>query len=281
MIVFIMPNLGNQNAAAAVKDAAATLCRCGAQVLLSDRLCAQFAELPVRFLPEPEAFTQCDVIVTVGGDGTILHAARQSLGFGKPLLGINVGRLGFLAMVEVNEMEKLERLVRGEYSCGRRALLSVSIQGQEEAQTALNDVMICKNIPTQTVDIAVYCDDILANHFRGDGVVIATPTGSTAYSLSAGGPVLDAHIAGLVVTPVCAHGLHSPPMVLSAQRRLRILASAAYGAPNPLLSCDGGSLREIAPGQDVTIALSSQSVSLVQFNEADQFEAIDKKLRRL
>ena len=280
MIVFIIPNLGNQNAAATVRSAVEMLHRCGAQVLIRDELHAQFAGLPVRFLPEQEAFAQCDVIVTVGGDGTILHAARQSLGFGKPLLGINVGRLGFLATVEAYEMEKLERLVRGEFSRDRRALLSVAVQGGQDG-TALNDVMISKNSPTQTVDIEVYCDDILANHFRGDGVVIATPTGSTAYSLSAGGPVLDAQIAGLVVTPVCAHGLHSPPMVLSAQRRLRILASAAYGAPDPLLSCDGGTPCGIAPGQAVTVALSEQSVSLVRFNEADQFEAIDKKLRRL
>lgn len=282
MIVFIIPNLVNANAASTLENAASTLHRCGAHILLCDKLREQFSHLAADFLPEQEAFQKCDVIVTVGGDGTILHTARKSLGFDKPLLGINVGRLGFLATVEAYEMEKLERLARGEFSYDRRTLLAVSTEGRPElSQTALNDVMISKNISTQTVDIAVYCDDILANHFRGDGVVIATPTGSTAYSLSAGGPVLDAHIAGLVVTPVCAHGLHSPPMVLSAQRRLRILASAAYGAPNPLISCDGGKPWEIAPGQAVSIALSEQSISLVCFNEADQFEAIDKKLRKL
>ena len=216
----------------------------------------------------------------MGVDGTNLHAARQSLGYTKPLLGINIGRMGFLATVEAYEMEKLERLVHGEYILDRRSILSVSVDGQNRfRQTALNDVVISKSGISQTVDVEIFCDDILVNHYQGDGVVIATPTGSTAYSLSAGGPVLDAHIAGLVVTPICAHSLHSPSMVFSAGRRLRVSLSSPLGPHNALLSCDGRSPETISCQDTVDVALSDKYISLICFNEADQFEAIDKKLK--
>ncbi|MFR9158959.1 MAG: NAD(+)/NADH kinase [Ruthenibacterium lactatiformans] len=120
--------------------------------------------------------------------------------------------------------------MHGEYILDRRSILSVSVDGQNRfRQTALNDVVISKSGISQTVDVEIFCDDILVNHYQGDGVVIATPTGSTAYSLSAGGPVLDAHIAGLVVTPICAHSLHSPSMVFSAGRRLPFRCLLRWG----------------------------------------------------
>ncbi len=282
MTVLVIPNLGKENAASTAARVVETLRGCGLCVLLPETARGALSLPDVVYLPEREAFASCDVIVTVGGDGTLLHAARKSLDYDKPLVGVNVGRLGFLTTVEDYELPKLKRIARGDYICDRRSLLAVSVGGRPAlAQTALNDVMISKNSVTQTIDIEVYCDDILANHFRGDGVVIATATGSTAYSLSAGGPVLDARIAGLVVTPVCAHGLHTPPMVFSAERRLRVTACAAPGAPRPLLSCDGCAPCEIFPEDAINVALSERSVSLICFNEADQFEAIDKKLRRL
>lgn len=124
---------------------AKTLRGAGARVLLSDAVREYFVGMGQEFAEDAKAFELCDVIVTVGGDGTILHAARQSLGYNKPLLGINIGRMGFLATVEAYEMEKLERLVHGEYILDRRSILSVSVDGQNRfRQTALNDVVISK-----------------------------------------------------------------------------------------------------------------------------------------
>ena len=189
-------------------------------------------------------------------------------------------KINLLAEGQELMLEKLERLVHGEYILDRRSILSVSVDGQNRfRQTALNDVVISKSGISQTVDVEIFCDDILVNHYQGDGVVIATPTGSTAYSLSAGGPVLDAHIAGLVVTPICAHSLHSPSMVFSAGRRLRVSLSSPLGPHNALLSCDGRSPETISCQDTVDVALSDKYISLICFNEADQFEAIDKKLK--
>lgn len=280
MTVFLIPNLKKENAVPTAQRAAKTLRDAGARVLLPASVREHFCEVEENFAEDARAFALCDVIVTVGGDGTILHAARQSLGYDKPLLGVNIGRMGFLATVEAYEMEKLGRLVRGEYILDKRAILSVSVNGQNRFhQTALNDVVISKSGISQTVDVEIFCDDILVNRYQGDGVVIATPTGSTAYSLSAGGPVLDAHIAGLVVTPICAHSLHSPSMVFSAGRRLRVLLSSPLGPHNALLCCDGRSPETISCHDTVDVALSDKYISLVCFNEADQFEAIDKKLK--
>ena len=279
MTVFLIPNLLKENAVPVTRRAIKTLCACGARVLLPAAVRGRLEGETAEFLEDAAAFGQCDVIVTVGGDGTILHAARRSLGYAKPLLGVNVGRVGFLATVEADELEKLERLVRGAYSFDRRALLSVSVSGRScFRQTALNDVIICKESPLRTIDVEIFCDDIPVSRYMGDGVAIATPTGSTAYSLSAGGPVLDAHIAGVVVTPICAHSLHSPPMVFSAERRLCVRVSAP-GQAHALLSCDGREPETISREDTVTVALSEQFISLICFNEADQFEAIDKKLR--
>lgn len=279
MTVFLIPNLRKENAVPTARRAAQKLRACGARVLMPLAVRSSMEGEPAEFLEDAEAFARCDVIVTVGGDGTILHAARRSLGYQKPLLGVNIGRVGFLATVEADELEKLERLVRGEYSHDRRSLLELSVSGRDcFRQTALNDVVISKTIASQTIDVQIFCDEIPVSHYMGDGVVIATPTGSTAYSLSAGGPVLDAHIAGIVVTPICAHSLHSPPMVFSAQRRLRVTVDAPAGG-RALLSCDGRAPEMISGEDAVTVSLSEQFISLVCFNRADQFEAIDKKLR--
>lgn len=280
MTVFLIPNLSKEDAVSTTQRAVKTLCAANAEVLLPASVQSHFPEMPVHFMENAAAYERCDVIVTVGGDGTILHTAQQSFGYGKPLLGINIGRMGFLATVEADEMEKLERLAKGDYCLDRRALLSVSVNGKNcFHQTALNDVVIGKSVLSKTVEVQIFCDNILVNHFQGDGVVVATPTGSTAYSLSAGGPILDAHINGIVVTPICAHSLTSAPLVLSAERRLKITLSAPQEPHTALLSCDGRSPQTISFYDTVDVALSDKSISLVCFDEADQFDAIDTKLK--
>ena len=133
-------------------------------------------------------------------------------------------------------------------------------------QTALNDVVLYKGWRMQTIEFAVWCDGTLVNRYRGDGVIVATPTGSTAYSLSAGGPILDARIGGMVVTPICAHSLQSPPM--------------EYTGSDPVcVSADGSGDHSLSPGAQVEISLADSHLDLISFNPADQFMAIDKKLK--
>ena len=222
----------------------------------------------------------CDIVITVGGDGTLLHAAAWAARWSKPVLGINVGRVGFLATVEASELELLEKIASGEYTLDKRLMLTARISGNHPYQNdALNDIVICKGSRTNTIRFEVYCDDILVNSYRGDGVILATPTGSTAYSLSAGGPILDAGIRGILVTPICAHSLNTPPMVFSANRRIRIVTSEYGQCGGAYLSTDGRDYVALEPKDEILIDVSSKCLSLVSFYEADQFRAIDKKLK--
>lgn len=221
MTVYISPNPGKAMAYGISQRAAQILLTHGAQVLMHDGLQAECMTMGVEYLPQKECLERTDVILTIGGDGTILHEANLSLEYRKPILGINLGRCGFLATCEVDEMEaKLSAVARGEYFLDNRMLLYVRVLGDNSWEGhALNDVVMTKGRLQQAVDFSIYCDDILVEHYRGDGVIVATPTGSTAYSLAAGGPILDSQTKGIVVTPICPHSLASPAMVLRRSAR--------------------------------------------------------------
>lgn len=230
-------------------------------------------------LPGAQALTQADAVVTVGGDGTMLHAAKECARHGLPVLGINLGRTGFLATCELDEMEqKLHKLAAGEFSVEHRALLQAECTGADGPLIALNDLVVYSGHRRQTVDLDILCDGLPVSNCRGDGVILATPTGSTAYSLSAGGPILDARIRGLVVTSICAHSLQRPAIVFAADRRITVRPGADQRGPI-LISSDGEREIELSAGGELRAGLSEKSVKLITFNGTDQFDAIDKKLR--
>ena len=224
MTVYISPNPGKAMAYGISQRAAQILLTHGAQVLMQDGLQAECMTMGVEYLPQKECLERTDVILTIGGDGTILHEANLSLEYRKPILGINLGRCGFLATCEVDEMEaKLSAVARGDYFLDNRMLLYVRVLGDDSWEGhALNDVVMTKGRLQQAVDFSIYCDDILVEHYRGDGVIVATPTGSTAYSLAAGGPILDSQTKGIVVTPICPHSLASPAMVFAQERKINL-----------------------------------------------------------
>ena len=224
MTVYISPNPGKSSARELALRAAQILRAHGASVLMEHKWQQSCNIAGVEYLPFETCMEQTDVILTIGGDGTILHVANQTLSYHKPILGINLGRCGFLATCEVDELEtKLSAVARGQYSLDSRMLLYVRVLGDDRWEGhALNDVVVTKGRLQQAIDFSVYCDDILVEHFRGDGVIVATPTGSTAYSLAAGGPILDSQTKGIVVTPICPHSLATPPMVFAQERKINI-----------------------------------------------------------
>ena len=209
----------------------------------------------------------------------MLHAAKECARHGLPVLGINLGRTGFLATCELDEMEqKLHKLAAGEFSVEHRALLQAECTGADGPLIALNDLVVYSGHRRQTVDLDILCDGLPVSNCRGDGVILATPTGSTAYSLSAGGPILDARIRGLVVTSICAHSLQRPAIVFAADRRITVRPGADQRGPI-LISSDGEREIELSAGGELRAGLSEKSVKLITFNGTDQFDAIDKKLR--
>lgn len=280
MIVYLVPNTTKPLALSVTKQAIKLLQQAGANAILDCSVQDFCKASGIQYLSAEDAFCECDAVITIGGDGTLLHTAKQCLKFNKPILGINLGRTGFLATCEIDEMEyKLSKLAHKEFQYDNRSLLTAIVnENFTAAKTALNDVVIYKGSRLQTIDFNIYCDEILVNRCSGDGVIIATPTGSTAYSLSAGGPILDTHIQGIVVSMICAHSLNQPAMVFAADRKIRIEVNSNQ-RNDIFISTDGDEEQRLSDGASVQIELLKQSINLITFNPADQFDAIDKKLR--
>lgn len=283
MKVFLVPNLNKQQRAVqAAQHAADILQHNGAQVFLQDSLQALCVVEGAIYAPRAYCERCADIVLTIGGDGTILHEASHALYHKKPILGINLGRKGFLAVCEEYELEqKLTLLTQNLFRLDPRAMLYAKIQsdGIRQDVYALNDIVVAKGVIQQAVEFNVFCDGTPVERYRGDGVVVATPTGSTAYSLAAGGPVLDARIRAMVLTPISPHSLHSPAMVFAPERRLEIRLGRLETDETVYVSCDGAPGQALAEGAVVTISLSEKTISLVTFDGEDQFHAIDQKLK--
>ena len=278
MTVLLVTNPTKDSGYAVTGQAAALLHELGVAVVMAQPVFE--SKVPIRFLPEEEAYREADFVITIGGDGTLLKAGLDCVHYGKPVLGVNLGRTGFLATCEINEMEaKLAAVARGDFSLDSRMLLYVRVIGDNQWMGhALNDVVVTKGRLQQAIDFSIYCDDILVQHYRGDGVIVATPTGSTAYSLAAGGPILDSKTKGFVVTPICPHSLANSAMVFAQERKINICVGQVAD-DEVFLSCDGVSGYPLRAGATAEVRLSNETVQLITFGNADQFEAIDQKLR--
>ncbi len=218
MSVFLFPNKIKDTDFSVTRQVIALLDQHGIHALLADELAGELVDTKAVFLPQQQALAQAKQVITIGGDGTLLRIAHDCLAQSKPVLGVNLGRIGFLATCEVAELpEKLARLAAGRYTIEPRNLLRADAPAHNWHQVAMNDVVLFGNSRLHPMDYTVYCDGAFVSRYRSDGVIIATPTGSTAYSLSAGGPVLDACAAVMVLTPVCAHSIHAVPLVFSAR----------------------------------------------------------------
>lgn len=279
MNILLEPNLQKEKAGEVTRRAAALLQKAGVTCLLRDSLKSQLAVANAVYLPKAEAYALCDMLITVGGDGTLLHAASHLFEHPKPLLGINVGRLGFLTAMEESGLDMLEALVSGEYTLENRRLLQAVLPRSGETAYALNEFAIATCGVMKALRFAVFCDDVKINDYRGDGVIVATPTGSTAYSLSAGGPIVDGELNAMIVTPVCAHSLNTPPLVLSSTRKLSIHLMELQADTNVMLAADGGRELSVSDRDVVEIFLSDKSLPLISLYGNRQLKAIDQKLK--
>ena len=230
MSVLLIPNPTKDTGLAVTRQAAAVLAGLGVPVLMPQPFANEFGSAGltgVHFLPEADAYRAADQVVTIGGDGTLLRAGLSCMKHGKPVLGVNLGRTGFLATCEVGELTaKLKRLAAGEFTLASRRLLHAEAPAHGWQADAINDLVVFGQTRLHPMDYKVYCDGALVGSYRSDGMILATPTGSTAYSFSAGGPILDAAADVLVLTPVCAHNVHAAPLVFAADRHLKIIADA-------------------------------------------------------
>lgn len=277
MKVLIMPNLTKHNTIWVMKSIISQLLECGCVPLMAEQFKDNFKG--ALFAPFDEQISICDVVVTVGGDGTILHSAKHTVQYDKPILGINTGRLGYLAQIELNEIELLSRLPLGDYTIQNRMLLEVEISNMEQTCYALNDVVISKGDHARLVDIDIQGDGHPVGSYRADGLIFATPTGSTAYSLSAGGPIVDPAIDTIILTPICPHSLYDRSILLSPQMRLEVRSRFVNNSDCVVVSVDGDSITGLDNQGLVKIRKSDKSVQFINFAEKGFNSILSQKLK--
>jgi NAD+ kinase len=223
---------------------------------------------------------ELDILLSLGGDGTLLRAARIGCQRGIPVLGINLGRLGFLAGAGPEQAEDaLRRLVRGQYTIERRLALSARIGDDGPQALAINDVVIHKGGVARVIRLSVSVDGEQVGTYSADGIVVATPTGSTAYSLSAGGPIVVPSVDGFVITPISPHTLAVRPLVVPATATIGIRVLEPVPDPNELLvSIDGQATAHLKARQDVSIMRATSAVLLAQLTDETFFARLSRKL---
>lgn len=255
---------------------------------IETRICLAFDVDKSFDLPEDvvlhdltEELKDADLLICFGGDGTILHASKAATKAGVPILGVNIGTMGFMAELESSELKELSRLATGEYSVEERMMLHVRAEHEGEIileEDALNDAVITKGAVARIIQMAVSCDDVEMMSFGGDGVIICTPTGSTAYSMSAGGPIVEPTAKNIIITPICAHDMRTKTVVTSAERVLTV-EIGRIGRKNAFLSVDGGRAQRLNTGDKVTITQSPNTTKLVHLSEKSFFEIVKNKFK--
>jgi len=225
-------------------------------------------------------YSSSDVVIVLGGDGTILNIARQASAYQVPLFGINLGHLGFLAEAEISDMYlSLERIISGDYFIEKRMMLEACVDDSDlcmKELTALNDISVIKGMHSRMVRFSVFINDSFFELYSADGIVISTPTGSTAYSLSAGGPIVSPELKVLIITPICPHTLHNRPIVVSEKDEVRI--EICDDNPEVMLSVDGQDSYKLAPGVIVKFRSSNCVTNLVKLKQRSFFDVLRRKI---
>lgn len=221
-----------------------------------------------------------DVILVFGGDGTFLGVAREACKYGTPILGINLGGLGFLTEVTVEELyPMMERIIDGDYEVEDRQMLITSIRrGKKNIGTyeVLNDVVINKGALARIIDLAIYIENSHVTTYKADGIILATPTGSTAYSLSAGGPIVHPGIPVTIITPICPHTLTNRPLVVSSEMKVEIKVTTQE--PDTYLTLDGQIGVRLKTGDLIEVKRTDTSVKLIKSPFRDFFSILKTKL---
>jgi NAD+ kinase len=254
----------------------------GRRVLTDAANKVDFGALGVERQPEESLAPHSDLVVAVGGDGTMLHAARLAAPHGIPVLGVNRGRLGFLADIGPADMrDRLDQILNGQYVRDRRAMLQatlISAGAADRSCPALNDVVLQKWQTGRLLDFETWIDGRYVNTHGGDGLVVATATGSTAYALSCGGPIVYPELDAVVLAPICPHTLSDRPIVVrsSSMIEVRLLERPDTQAQ---VTCDGVSLGELAPGDKLIVTPAKSNVMLLHPQDHDYYRILRSKLR--
>ena len=282
--VILTPNPYRDNDFSTVRAAMKILRDSGLEV----RLCLPFEvdrsyELPrdLRFHRLDRELPGASMVICFGGDGTILHMAKAATRQGIPILGVNIGTMGFMAELESTELDQLSRIAAGDFTIDERMMLDVTVHRDRDIifhDICLNDVVVTKGAIARIVHLNVECDGVKAMELGGDGVIVATPTGSTAYSLSAGGPIVEPEARNIIVTPICAH-MVGTRCIVTSEKRVITVGLTKNARRNAFLSVDGGKALRMNLGDVATIKKSHLTTKLVRIQDRSFFDVVSTKFK--
>ncbi len=251
-------------------------------VLLDESTAAVFSDHNMEVVSRPQLGQRCDLVIIVGGDGTLLNAARSLVGFGVPLLGINLGHLGFLVdLCAIDVHKALDDIMDGEYTEENRFLIISEIERDGDCfggGNAFNDVVIHKSDVARMIEIETYIDNKFVHSMHADGLIIATPTGSTAYSLSGGGPILYPSLNVMELVPICPHTMSNRPVVISGDSEIDVVVSDRLST-QAQVSYDGQINFNLLPGDHVKIMRHPKHITILHPKSYDYFDILRAKLR--
>ncbi len=221
---------------------------------------------------------KADIVIAIGGDGTMLRCARQMIGSSARLLGINTGHLGFMATLETHQLEELANLFQGNYHHSHRILLQASLISGDKQQDfiALNDIVV-SGLYGKVFDFSVFADHVLIGQYRADGIICSTPTGSTAYALSAGGPLIEPELSCIEMTLICPHSLFNRPLLLSSSRKITI-CHTADPERRICVSADGETPAAFPADSMLEIRKSQHMITLISMKHSSFFDSVNQKL---
>ncbi|MBQ2694560.1 MAG: NAD(+)/NADH kinase [Clostridia bacterium] len=278
MRIALMPNLTRAEAFDVTAGICKKLKELGAEFCFLPEHKKDFEFTGAEFLPAEEALSRCDAVIAIGGDGSIIHAAKLAVLKQKPILGINAGRLAFMAGLEDNELNLLSRLIDGDYSLDKRLLLKITVKKDGKvifSDYCVNDCLVTNEEKQRMTAIDVALDGKLFNSYLCDGVLISTPTGSTAYSLSAGGPIVDPELESILLTPLCPHSLVDRSLIFRPDAVITVTSAESL----PLcISDDGTEPVIIEPGCVAEISRAEFTADFIRIKSDNFIDILYKKL---
>lgn len=280
MNIVLYPNFRKPNALPTALKVCDKLSSLDIEIAADEKYREEFKDKPfVKFGSIDDIVSRCDIIIAIGGDGTILKASHYASEYNKPLLGINTGHLGFMASMEIDELENLSKLKTSDYKIETRMMLDIS-QIRDNTliskYTALNDIVIARPY-SKITDFEISTDNIVVSSIRSDGVVFSTPTGSTAYALSAGGPIVEPYLECIQLTPICPHSLSSRTMLFSPERKIEVRHFSNEKA-EVYFSVDGRPEVQVERNDVLVVSRSLKKLRLIDIKGNSFFDAVNNKL---
>lgn len=214
-----------------------------------------------------------DLIISLGGDGTVMHGCQYALKYSAPIVGINIGKLGFLTQIDINDIYILKNFFSKKYKIDERVVLEVNINNN--TYYAINDLVVARGKFVKLINLNLYCNNQKVCKYRADGMIIATPTGSTAYSLAAGGPIVDATIKGMIVTPISSHSLKDRSIIFDKDKKLSV---ESLSDDSLMISCDGNIVDEIQRNDKVYVKISNKICKFINFDTRYYLKIFDNPI---